>query len=494
VPPRPVTPTTDASAPARTDLLVLGARSDRLADDLAAAGVAEGFAAAAGFAGKVHEVLLAPPAEGSRPHRLVVGAGAAADVDASRLRSVAGTAGRRATRHPRVAVALADVAAEGTGVDAAAQAVAEGWLLGAYRFEAHRSEPRPSEVTSVALTGGTAKATKAAVARGVAVARAVNQARDLVNEPGGSLVPDRLAERIREIGTGAGLKVRVDGPAALRRKGLGGVLGVAQGATNEPRFVQLTYQPAGRATGHVALVGKGVTFDSGGYSLKTSEGMKGMNGDMGGAAAVVGAMSLLGALGARVRVTGYLPLVENMIGPDALRVGDVLTTRGGTTVEVLNTDAEGRLILADALRLASEATPDAIVDVATLTGACMVALGPRVAGLFGDGDPLLERVRAAADTAGEAVWPLPSPSHLRPGLDSDVADIRNISGGRYAGASVAALFLRHFVADDIPWAHLDIAGPSWITDSAVGEVPKGGTGFGVRLLAGLLAGWAPLPS
>jgi leucyl aminopeptidase len=486
----PVTVTTAGKAPARADLLVRAARADRLAADLAAAGVDEGFAEASGFTGQVHQTLLAPGGKG--PDVLVVGAGDAAEVGANRLRSVAGTAGRRTTKHAKVAVALAEAAAEGLEATDAAQAVAEGWLLGAYRFDAHRSSPPATKLSALTLTAGTARAVKDAVARGVAVAGAVNATRDLVNEPGGSLVPADLADRIRALAAASGLKVRVDGLAAIRRKGLGGVLGVAQGATNEPRFVELTYEPKGRARGHVALVGKGVTFDTGGYSLKPSDSMKGMNGDMGGAAAVVGAMSLLPLLGAPVKVTGYLPLVENMIGPDAMRVGDVLTTRGGTTVEVLNTDAEGRLILADGLRLASEAKPDAIVDLATLTGACMVALGPRVAGLFGDGDALVARVRAAADTAGEDVWPMPSPAHLRPGLDSDVADIRNISGGRYAGASVAALFLRHFVADGIPWAHLDIAGPSWITDGAVGEIPKLGTGFGVRLLAELLRTWEPL--
>lgn len=486
--PRIPTVTTAAKAPARADLLVVGVRSDCLADDLATAGVAEAFAEGAGFTGTLHQTVLAPGAAG--PDVLVVGVGDAADVDANRLRSAAGTVGRKVTKHAKVAVALADVAVS-PGPEAA-QAVAEGWLLGAYRFDAHRSAPSESTVTAVTLTAGSAKPVRDAVARGVSVARAVNATRDLVNEPGGSLRPVDMAERVKALATEAGLKVRVDGPAAIRRKALGGVLGVSQGATSEPRFVELTYEPRGAARGHVALVGKGVTFDTGGYSLKPSDSMKGMNGDMGGAAAVVGAMLLLPVLGAPVKVTGYLPLVENMIGPDAIRVGDVLTTRGGTTVEVLNTDAEGRLILADALRLASEAEPDAIVDLATLTGACMVALGPRVAGLFGDGEALVDRVRAAAATAGEEVWPMPMPAHLRSGLDSDIADIRNITGGRYAGASVAALFLRHFVADDIPWAHLDIAGPSWITEGAVGEIPKLGTGFGVRLLATLLADWQPL--
>lgn len=490
--PRTVIPTTAGKVPARADLVVAGARSDRLDDDLAAAGVSPAFAEASGFTGSDGSTLLAPPNGGSGADVLVVGLGDADRVDANALRRAAGLAGRKATRHAKVAVTLgAALAADGVAADAATQAVTEGWVLGAYTFDDHRSKPSESKVASVVLVGGTKKADKDAVARGLAVAGAVTLARDLVNQPGGSLVPAQLADRVKAVGAETGLKVRVDTPAQLRKKGLGGVLGVAQGATNEPRFVEITYTPSGPARGHVALVGKGVTFDTGGYSLKTPEGMKGMNSDMGGAAAVIGAMSALAALGAPVKVSGYLPLVENMIGPDALRVGDVLTIRGGTTVEVLNTDAEGRLILADGLRLASEAKPDAIVDLATLTGAIIAALGQRTAGLFGT-DDLVTRVRSVADAAGEAVWPMPMPAHLRGGLDSEVADLRNISGGRYGGSAVAALFLREFVDDDIPWAHLDIAGPAWITESPYGEVPKLGTGFAVRTLIDLLVDWQPL--
>lgn len=488
---RTVIPTTAARMPARTDLVVGGARSDRLEDDLADLGVDVGWAEASGFTGGVDQTLLAPGADG--PDRLVVGLGDAAAVDANALRRAAGTAGRAATRHRHVAVALAERATDGVGREAV-EAVAEGWQLGAYRFVDHKSSPAERTLRSVTLTAGGAKPVRAAVDRGLALAGAINTARDLVNQPGGSLVPADLAARIKAIGTDHGLKVRVDTLAAIRRKGLGGVLGVSQGATNEPRFVEVTYTPTGRPRGHVALVGKGVTFDTGGYSLKPSASMQGMNGDMGGAAAVIGAMSALRALDASVKVSGFLPLVENMIGPDAIRVGDVLTIRGGTTVEVLNTDAEGRLILADGLRMAVESEPDAVIDVATLTGAIMAALGTRTAGLFGTDAALVDRVRGVADRVGEAVWPMPMPAHLRPGLDSDVADIKNISNGRYGGASVAALFLQHFVGDGVPWAHLDIAGPSWITDGAQGEVPKGGTGFGVRLLAELLAGWSPLDS
>jgi leucyl aminopeptidase len=267
---------------------------------------------------------------------------------------------------------------------------------------------------------------------------------------------------------------------------LGGLLGVNRGSDEEPRFLKLSWQPTGRARGTVALVGKGITFDSGGLSLKPTDGMVGMKGDMAGAAAVLATFSALDAVQPKVRVLGFLPLTDNMPGGDATRVGDVLRIRNGTTVEVLNTDAEGRLVLADALSLASEAEPDAIVDLATLTGACMVALGTKIAGVMGNHDGFVDQVRAAADAEGEPVWPLPLPDDLRKQLDSEVADLKNIGTNRYGGALVAGLFLERFVADGIPWVHLDIAGPADAGDDD-SEARKGGTGFGVRTLLRLLS-------
>ena len=243
--------------------------------------------------------------------------------------------------------------------------------------------------------------------------------------------------------------------------------------------MRLAYEPAGaRAT--VAFIGKGVVFDSGGLSLKPAAGMETMKTDMSGAAAVIAAMSALRDLGVKIRVIGYIPLVENMPSGTAIRPGDVLLHRNGKTVEVLNTDAEGRLILADALAMAAEDAPDAMVDLATLTGACVVALGEKIAGLMGNNDAWTTQVREAADRAGESVWPLPLPSEYRKLLDSEVADLANIGGGRYGGALTAGLFLKEFVGD-VPWAHLDIAGPAR-SASDDGHVLKGGTGFGVRTL------------
>jgi leucyl aminopeptidase len=335
------------------------------------------------------------------------------------------------------------------------------------------------------VVGATAKRAQDAVARAQVISGAVRLARDLVNEPGGSLTPDRLAKRAVAEGAAAGFEVEVWDEKKVKAERLGGLLGVNRGSALPPRLLVLRYEPEKpRAT--VALVGKGITLDSGGLTLKTGDGMVGMKGDMGGGAAVLGAFRALATLGAKVRLLGFVPLTDNMTGGDATRVGDVLTIRNGTTVEVLNTDAEGRLILADGLSLASEAAPDAIVDLATLTGACMVALGDRTAGLMGNHRGWIDQVRAAADRAGEAVWPLPLPDHLRPTLDSEIADLRNISTGRYGGTLTAGIFLREFVGEGIPWAHLDIAGPS--DSSAVdGEVVKGGTVFGVRTLVDLVS-------
>ena len=273
----------------------------------------------------------------------------------------------------------------------------------------------------------------------------------------------------------------------IERERLGGLLGVNRGSTQPPRFVQITYEPEGTAAATLAFVGKGLTFDAGGLSIKTAQGMMTMKMDMGGAAAVIGAMSVLPAVGASVRVLAFLPMTDNMLGGDATRPGDVLTIRNGKTIEVANTDAEGRLVLADALSLASEADPDAIVDLATLTGACMVALGPRIAGLMGNDQSLLDRVRAAADTAGERVWPLPLPADYEKQFESNVADMKNI-GGPHGGALTAGLILQKFVAEGVAWAHLDIAGPAY-SESDDGEFARGGTGFGVRTLVELAASY-----
>jgi len=265
---------------------------------------------------------------------------------------------------------------------------------------------------------------------------------------------------------------------------MGGILGVNRGSTQQPRFVQLTYKPNKSNGKHIILVGKGITFDAGGLSIKTAQGMATMKCDMGGAAAVLGAMIAIGQIAPNTKVTGLMPLTDNMLGGDATRPGDVLHIKNGKTVEVLNTDAEGRLILADALSVASNMKADAIVDLATLTGACMVALGSQYAGLMGTDDSLINAIENAAQQTGERVWHLPLPDEYRSQLDSNIADVKNI-GSNWGGALTAGLFLKEFVSEGIPWAHLDIAGPAF-ADAAWGEHPKGGTGFGVRLLIDLV--------
>jgi leucyl aminopeptidase len=327
-----------------------------------------------------------------------------------------------------------------------------------------------------------AKAPRAALTRAVAAgqtrAAATNLARDLSNEPANAMHPVDLAAAARRLLAGKGVTVKVKDERELAKEGFGGIVGVGQGAEHPPRLVELRYRPA-RATGEVVLVGKGITFDSGGLSLKPADSMKTMKTDMSGAAAVVGTMSALADLDVKVAVTGYLAAAENMPSGRATRPGDVLTMKNGTTVEVLNTDAEGRLVMADALALGAAARPDAIVDVATLTGACVVALGPRYTGLMGNDEALATELLEAAADAGEPTWRLPLPPEYHKELESDVADLKNV-GDRYGGALTAGLFLQEFV-DGRPWAHLDIAGPAR-TEADDGYLVKGSTGVATRTL------------
>jgi leucyl aminopeptidase len=324
------------------------------------------------------------------------------------------------------------------------------------------------------------------------VAEAVCFARDLVNEPPSTMSPALLAAAVQErLAGGSGVTVEVWDEDRIVAERLGGLLGVARGSAEPPRLIRAVYEPAdpvqvdGKVP-HVVLVGKGITFDSGGLSLKTPEGMTTMKTDMSGAAAVMAAVSACADLGVRLRVTAIAPVTENMPGGRATKPGDVLTIRNGRTIEVLNTDAEGRLVLADGLSLAAESAPDAIVDLATLTGACVVALGRSIAGLFGNDDALVARVGAASERAGEPTWPLPLPAQYRGDIDSEVADMKNVGKSGQAGAIAAAMLLERFVGD-VPWAHLDIAGPAR-SDDDDGILTKGGTGFGVRTLLELVEG------
>ena len=318
-------------------------------------------------------------------------------------------------------------------------------------------------------------------ARCQAAAESVSLARDLVNEPPVNKSPEYLAGVATDLAGEHGLRVRVFDEEEIRSERLGGIAAVAAGSHQPPRLVEMWHEPEG-ATAFLAIVGKGIVFDSGGLSLKPANAMEDMKTDMSGGAAVLGAMAAIARLCLGVTVVGIVPFTENMPGGGAQRPGDVITIRNGKTIEVLNTDAEGRLVLADGLSLAAELEPDLIVDLATLTGACVVALGDEIAGLFANEDDAGSKVLAAAARAGERVWTMPLPDDYRKKIDSDIADMKN-TGPRYGGAITAASLLEEFV-DGRPWVHLDIAGPSR-AKSEDGYITKGGTGFGVRTIVAL---------
>ncbi|HEY1733891.1 MAG TPA: leucyl aminopeptidase family protein, partial [Acidimicrobiales bacterium] len=458
------------------------------------------------------------------PVRWLLGLGNTDSVDPERWRKASAALVRSAGEGGTAAVVLPADPPGGTAAEVGA-AVAEGAVLAAYRF-GRRSEPKPPPVDRVVLVSavpgpdGTEldgdrpdDGLVAGARRGARAARAVTFARDLINTPASELTPSRLAERaVDELASQPRTTVEVWNEERIATERLGGLLGVSRGSVEPPRFVTATYEPeperaaaagtAGaaspegdRATGsadrvpHVVLVGKGITFDSGGLSLKTADGMTTMKTDMSGAAIVLGALSACADLGIRVRVTALAPITENMPGGAAIKPGDVLTIRNGLTIEVLNTDAEGRLVLADALSLAAEIepAPDAVIDVATLTGAATVALGTGMAALFGSDDALIERLRSTGARTGERLWPLPMPEDYADHIESDVADMKNIGKAGQAGAISAALILRRFTGG-LAWAHLDIAGPGRSAETA-GYQSKGGTAFGLRTLLALLEDW-----
>lgn len=468
--------------PRRVDAVGIGLHSGALDAIDAEHGVTPEFLASRGFTGAVGQSVVVPGADGST--LVVLGLGPSGELDPNGSRKVGAAFARAATRS-RVGTVEVPDSVDDDDRPGVAQGLVEGVALASYRYRAHKAEPARADLEKVTVVGLGGKKVADAVARGAAIAEAVVFTRDLVNEPGGSMTPLEVAKAARTLGRREKLSVSVMDEAAIRRSKLGGLLGVNRGSEQPPRFVTITYTPEGRSKGTVALVGKGITFDSGGLSIKTGEGMMTMKSDMAGAAAVLGVFHAIRTVAPSVEVVGYLPLTDNMTGPDATRPGDVLRIHNGKTVEVLNTDAEGRLILADALSMASESKPDAIVDIATLTGAQMVALGRSIAAVMANDDEWRAQIEAASARSGEQVWPLPLPAEYRKELDSKVADLRNIGAGRFAGSITAGLFLQEFVGEGIPWAHLDIAGPSF-GDTDAAELTPGGTGFGVRLLLDLL--------
>jgi leucyl aminopeptidase len=471
-----------------TPLLVFSAWEDETLPD-AIANLIE----ADDWSGRFKQALLLYPRGAIAARRLLLlGLGKQSDATVERLTEIAALAVQRARElHvERYTLTLPNTDA----IDAAhsAQAIAEGSLLGIYRYVNYKTDSdsrEPDELAEMTLLTSTPDdAIEQGVAAGTAIARGVMLARDLANGPGNDITPTKLGETAEELGRTFGIKVTVLGVDELKRQGFGGLLGVAQGSTQPPRFIVMEYGAELQQAPTVCLVGKGITFDSGGISIKPAERMDEMKTDMSGAAAVLGAMHAVCDLKLPIHVVGLISTAENMPSSTAYKPGDILTTLSGKTIEVLNTDAEGRIVLADALFYAQRYQPNAIIDLATLTGAIVVALGTHATGLMSNDDALAERLIQAGDATGERVWRMPLWEPYKDMIKSEVADIKN-TGGRQGGALTAAAFLSHFVGAN-PWVHLDIAGTAWTDRSVKAYAPKGATGVGVRLLVQALRTWS----
>ena len=424
---------------------------------------------ALGATGRPDEVLKVPTL-GLADFPLVVATGLGPDDagdPAEAARRAAGAALRTLTGQRRVHLAI----------DAPAGALAEGALLGAYAFTEYKSTATKRALRTISIAAG--PSARAEVKRAQIVAEAVTLVRDLVNTPPNDLYPESFAARARTLAEARELTVEVLDEKALRRGKFGGILGVGQGSARPPRLVRISYRPA-KAKTHLALVGKGITFDTGGLNLKTAN-MAAMKSDMGGAAAAIAGVLAVAALKLPVAVTATVPMAENMPSGTSYRPSDILRMYDGSTVEIGDTDAEGRVVLADALVRAGQDDPDYLIEASTLTGAQVVALGPRLIGAMGT-DEWRDDVVAAGTSVGEGLWAMPLPDDLRANLDSPVADIANIPGERWAGMLVAGRFLGEYVPEGVPWVHLDIAGPAFNQSSARDYTPKGGTGAGVRTM------------
>ena len=440
-----------------------------------------------GFEGNPGQVLAVPNGDGVA---VAIGVGEPGAIDATGLRSAAAAFARAASKHAQLATNLADV--EGVDAKVAAQAVTEGVLLASYRYTGLKNDAKnASRLVALTLVAGakTEKDVDKGAQRGQTIASAAAFARELANTPPTHLNATDIAAKAVEIGAEAGLQVEVFNKNQLEQMGCGGIIGVNRGSTEPPRMVKLTWSPKS-PTGHLALVGKGIMYDSGGISLKPSDNFhQNMKMDMSGAAAVLATMSVLKELKVKTKVTAWLMCTDNMPSGSALKLGDVLTMRNGKTVEIHNTDAEGRLVLADGLSLAVEEAPDAIVDIATLTGAALVALGESIAPVLGTSQALVDQLIERSAATDEPLWQLPLDSkRYRKLLDSVVADMKNI-GGQYGGSITASIFLSEFVGD-IPWAHIDMAGPMMV-GADDGIYAKGATGFGTRLLIDLASNFSP---
>ncbi|MBV9036510.1 MAG: leucyl aminopeptidase [Acidobacteriaceae bacterium] len=440
------------------------------------------------FTGKLYEMAILYRPEGVSGKRLVViGGGKREKFTAVEARRLAGTTVR--SLKPKGARTIA-LALENAQADLAA-AVAEGAILGEWEPDKYKSDPKKNEkqveTFTIAVGGGSSESLQTAINRGQIIADGQNLTRDLVNEPANKLTPEILAERAKQVCSEFGLEYEVLDREAMEALGMGALLGVAQGSANPPFLIVMKYQPSRQFGGdHLALVGKGVTFDTGGISIKPADGMEKMKYDMAGAAAVIGAMRAIAQLKPAVQVTAYIPTVENMVNGDAQRPGDIVTSLAGKTIEVLNTDAEGRLILADAITYAKRNGATHLVDAATLTGAIGIALGHYNMGAFTNNQEFLDRFLGVSRTAGEKAWQLPMDDDYKEYLKSAFADLPNI-GGRHGGSITAAWFLREF-ADPTPWIHLDIASTAWLDDGKA-WMSKGPSGVAVRSFVQLALDW-----
>ena len=467
--------TTSKSVPSKVDAVIIPVASSGAVGS--GIGLNREQLSVLGFDGRACQTLALPADKGKV--RILVGLGDVKDLDANGIRNVAAAAARAASRYASVATTLATAGRGAT--KATAQAVVEGMALALHRWADLKNDkgslPKLTSVTLVASTE--TAAVTAGMNAGIATAGAVCRARDFANTPPSHLTARAFAERAVAIAAESGLTSTVYDKDQLKAMGCGGLVGVNAGSVEPPRMVKLEYKPA-NAKSHVVLVGKGVMYDSGGISLKPSDpSHASMKMDMSGAAAVLATMGALNALKVKTRVTAFLMCTDNMPSGSALKLGDVLTMRNGKTVEIHNTDAEGRLILADGLSLGHELKPDAMLDIATLTGACLAALGKHMAGILGNNDGVLDQIRASSARTDELVWELPMHRPYRNLLDSNVADMRNI-GGPLAGATTASLFLSEF-AGSTPWVHIDMAGPME-ADSDNGWLNRGATAYGTRLM------------
>jgi len=440
--------------------------------------------------GKLNEITLVHSL-GKLPAArvVVVGLGKQSELSLDKVRGAAGETCRWLRQRDVGSVATT---AQGTGInnispEDSAQAITEGALLGLYLFRKHmtREDDKPGEVKQLLIVGSDKAKTQLekGSAKGKVLAEATNLARDMVNEPANYMTPTHMAEMAMKLAQSHGLEVTILDQKKMAELGMGALLGVAQGSQQPPKFIILKYKGSDSASTNVALVGKGLTFDSGGISLKPSEKLEEMKGDMAGGAAVMAAISAIAQLKPKINAMAVIPATENLPSGSALKPGDILTAMNGKTIEIISTDAEGRLILADALTYAKKLGAEFIVDVATLTGACRVALGDITSGAFGNNQNLMDRVTAASTEAGEYIWQMPMYDEYKEQNKSDVADVKNV-GGRYAGAITAAKFLAEFI-NDTPWVHLDIAGTS-LSEKDRGYTVKGATGVPVRTLVNLV--------